>query len=337
MPPPPHHPKSPHLPPPPTDPPDRPPPPSPLPEPPPPMPRPPQGPFANFYWGGESRLKARGRPPRGWGGSRRPEPRGCPPPPPVFSVFHTSKMGKNSGCTHMLWVPKMVPFCCFAPLSCVSLLLRIHPGKEQPLHYAWLCSTEARLCARHVFFSKNDRGHYGPPQDAAAATPPPLCMKCEDDTHHALDRNRRTASVPKKGEVYVCAPSPAASAPPRRKTGAPHTGCRPPFSARPTSQCRGDRGGCQRPPHPTAVTIPGHRVPPDFRWCARRAAGGRLHEATPRGRADGGDPMIAGSAGEGKGVCRTGFTLGGEETVRLLGQLRSSRGLVCPGVVTGVR
>ena len=68
MPPPPPHPKSPHLdpPPPPTDPPDRPPPPMPPPPPPSPPPPPlqcpppsPWGPSAHFYWGG-SRVQKRG-------------------------------------------------------------------------------------------------------------------------------------------------------------------------------------------------------------------------------------------------------------------------------------
>ena len=43
-------------------------------------------------------------------------------------------------------------FCCFAPLICMSLLLPIHPGWEQPLHYTWLCSRQARLGAQHQFF-----------------------------------------------------------------------------------------------------------------------------------------------------------------------------------------
>ena len=58
----------------------------------------------------------------------------------------------------MLWGPKMVPFCCFAPLNCVSFLLPIHPGCEPPLRYAWLCSRKARLCARHEFFFEKTIG-----------------------------------------------------------------------------------------------------------------------------------------------------------------------------------
>ena len=58
----------------------------------------------------------------------------------------------------MLWWPKMVPFGCFAPLNCVSFLLPIHPGWEPPLRYAWLCSTEARLCAGHEFFFEKTMG-----------------------------------------------------------------------------------------------------------------------------------------------------------------------------------
>ena len=62
----------------------------------------------------------------------------------------------------MLWGPKMVPFGCFAPLNCESFLLRINPGWEPPLRYAWLCSREARLCAGHEFvFEKTIWGTMG--------------------------------------------------------------------------------------------------------------------------------------------------------------------------------
>ena len=58
--------------------------------------------------------------------------------------------------------PKMVPFCCFAPLNCVSFLLPIHPGWEPPLHYSWLCIIEARPSAQHeVFFEKTIGGTMG--------------------------------------------------------------------------------------------------------------------------------------------------------------------------------
>ena len=67
-------------------------------------------------------------------------------------------MGKNSGCACMLWGPKMVPFCSFAPLNCVPFLLPIHPGWEPPLRYAWLGSREARLRARHEFFFEKTIG-----------------------------------------------------------------------------------------------------------------------------------------------------------------------------------
>ena len=63
----------------------------------------------------------------------------------------------------MLWGYKMLLFRYFAPLSRASLLLPIHLGWKQPLHYAWLLSRKARLCAEHQFFFKNDRGHYEPP------------------------------------------------------------------------------------------------------------------------------------------------------------------------------
>ena len=53
-------------------------------------------------------------------------------------------------------------FCCFAPLSRVLLLLPIHPGWEQPLHYAWLYST--KTVHNINFFGKNDRGHSEPPK-----------------------------------------------------------------------------------------------------------------------------------------------------------------------------
>ena len=78
-----------------------------------------------------------------------------------YPYFMPPKMGENSDFARMMWGPKMVPFCCFAPLNCVSRLLPIHPGWEHPLHYAWLCSRETRLCAQHDFFDKAIGGTMG--------------------------------------------------------------------------------------------------------------------------------------------------------------------------------